>query len=221
VSVTSPQSASNLPDYPQFLRHASFVGVVEFYASHPDRLFGVFDRGLVGMSATRPSYLGNYQASSGAAPYAQECRVCVAAAAFTLAEPFRWVVIPGIWLIALIGGIRLARRRDLPTRARGVGAVLAGLSVATVVQFWTVMLTEGDSDLEKHLVFALFGTMLLGPLGAAALAAADLRRPVAAGAAVTPGALVAIPRTAPDLVAEPQPDPAPNLTPGQIPEPAR
>jgi hypothetical protein len=213
-SILAPQSASTLPDYPQFLRHASFVGVVEFYASHPTRLFGVFDRGLVGMSATRPQYLGNYPASSAAAPYAQECRVCVAAAAFTLAEPFRWVVIPGIWLLALIGGIRLARRRDLPLRAQGVGVVLAGLSAATVVQFWTVMLTEGDSDVEKHLVFALFGTMLLGPLGAAALAAADMRRPAAAGSAVT---VVTSPRTVTDLV----PDPVPDLTPGQIPEPAR
>ena len=228
--VTSPQSAAALPDYPQFLRHASFAGVVEFYATHPDRLFGVFDRGLVGMSATRPPYLGNYQASSGAAPYAQECRVCVAAAAFTLAEPFRWMVIPGIWLLALIGGIRLARRRDLPIRAQGVGAVLAALSAATVVQFWTVMLTEGDSDVEKHLVFALFGTMLLGPLGAAALAAADTRRPAAAGVGSGAAAtVVATPRTAPDsvpdLVSGLAPDPTPNLRPNltlsQIPESVR
>jgi len=216
VSILAPQAASTLPDYPQFLRHASFGGVLEFYASHPTRLFGVFDRGLVAMSTTRPPYLGNYQASSGAAPYAQECRVCVAAAAFTLAEPFRWVVIPGIWLLALVGGIRLARRRDVPIRAQGVGVVLAGLSAATIVQFWTVMLTEGDSNVEKHLVFALFGTMLLGPLGAAALVAADARQPPAPEPTTD---LIPSQLLQPSL--EPSLEPSLDLRPDPIPEPAR
>lgn len=174
-SIVGPHSAVTLPQYPYFVQHISYGRVLDFYATHPGRLFGVADRGLDGLSATRPSYLGNYLAGSGAQPFEQECRFCVATAAFTLAEPFRWVVIPGLWLGALIIGIRLARRRRLPARARGVGIVLAGLAVATIAQFWIVLLTEGDSDLERHLVFALLGTMLLGPLCGAALAAADQR----------------------------------------------
>ncbi|HEV3169249.1 MAG TPA: hypothetical protein VGZ32_02875 [Actinocrinis sp.] len=175
-SIVAPNSAAKLPDYPRFVQQESFGRVLAFYITHPWRLPGVADRGLVGMAATRPSYLGNYLASSGAAPYARECRVCVAPALFTLSQPLRWVVIPGLWAVALAGGIWLAgKRRAVPPRARGVGAVLAGIAAATVAQFWTVMLSEGDSDIEKHMVFALFGTMLLGPLMVAAVAALDQR----------------------------------------------
>jgi hypothetical protein len=103
--------------------------------------------------------------------------VCVAPALFTLSQPLRWVVIPGLWAVALAGGIWLAGKcRTVPPRARGVGVVLAGIAAATVAQFWTVMLSEGDSDIEKHMVFALFGTMLLGPLMVAAVAALDQKR---------------------------------------------
>lgn len=184
-TVVSANSAAALPDYPAFLRNESLGRVLGFYAEHPGRLFGLAGRGLAGVSATRPGYLGNYQASSGAAPYARECRVCVATATFTLAQPFRWLAIPGLWIVALAGGIHVARRRRAPARARGLGVVLAAMSAATIAQFWAVMLTEGDSDIQKHMVFAVFGTMLLGPLLAAAVVAADQeRRPVA----VEPGA---------------------------------
>jgi len=176
-SIVAPNSAAKLPDYPRFLRQESFGNVLAFYVAHPWRLPGVADRGLAGMAATRPSYLGNYLASSGAAPYARECRVCVASAMFTLSQPLRWVVIPSLWAAAFTGGLWLAgKRRAVPPRARGVGVVLAGIAAATVAQFWTVMLSEGDSDVEKHLVFALFGTMLLGPLMVAAVAALDQKR---------------------------------------------
>lgn len=176
-SIVAPNSAAMLPDYPVFLHSVSLGKVLTFYAAHPWRLVGVADRGLAGMAQTRPSYLGNYLASSGAEPYAQECRVCVASALFTLTQPMRWVVIPGLWAAALAGGVLLAvRRRTLPARARGVGVVLAGVAVATVAQFWTVMLSEGDSDIEKHMVLTVFGTMLLGPLLVAAVAAFDQKR---------------------------------------------
>lgn len=176
-SIVAPNSAAALPDYPLFLQHASLGKVLTFYAAHPWRLAGVADRGLAGMAQTRPSYLGNYLASSGADPYAKECRVCIAPALFTLTQPMRWVVIPGLWAVALVGGILLmSRRRFVPARARGVGVVLAGTAAATVAQFWAVMLSEGDSDIEKHMVLAVFGTMLLGPLLIAAVAAFDQKR---------------------------------------------
>ncbi len=176
-SIVAANSASAMPGYPQFLKRGTFNDILTFYATHPLRLFGAADRGLTGVAATRPSYLGNYEAASGAPPYEKECRVCVAAAAFTLTEPFRWVVIPGLWIVAVLAGVRMARRRSAPARARGVGVVLASVSAATVAQFWLVMLTEGDSDIEKHMLLVVFGTMLLGPLLFATLAAADQARP--------------------------------------------
>ncbi|MEZ0107614.1 hypothetical protein ABH920_001606 [Catenulispora sp. EB89] len=173
TSIVDPKSAANLPDYPQFVAKASLGKVLGFYVGHPVRLLGVADRGLIGVTATRPSYLGNYPITAGKPPYAQECRVCVSSAVFTLAEPFRWVVIPGLWGAGLVGGVFLFRRRTLSVAARGVGVTLAAFAAATVAQFWAVMLSEGESDLEKHMVFVLYGTMLLGPLLLAGLAALD------------------------------------------------
>ncbi len=172
-TVLSQNSAAGLPDYPVFLHNESLGTVLGFYAEHPLRLFRLAGRGLDGLSATRPTYLGNYEAGSGAAPYARECRVCIATAAFTLTQPLRWLVIPELWIAALVGGVYVSRRRRAPARARGVGVVLAAVSAATIGQFWAVMLTEGDSDIQKHMVFVLLGTMLLGPLCAAAVVALD------------------------------------------------
>ncbi|HEV2636223.1 MAG TPA: hypothetical protein VGX23_13805 [Actinocrinis sp.] len=183
-SIVGSDSAVYSPQYAYFATHATFGDVVKFYGTHPVTLFGVADRGLDGLAASRPSYLGNYLASSGAAAGEQECRFCVASAAFTLTEPFRWVVIPGMWLAGIFCGIRLARKRKLPARARGVGIVLAAVAAATFVEFWVVMVTEGDSDVAKNLVFVLLGTMLLGPLGGAAVAASDARVEARGGAEI-------------------------------------
>ncbi len=55
------------------------------------------------------------------------------------------------------------------------------------------MLTDGDSDLQKHMVFTNFGTCLLGPLLIAALIGLDLatEKPI-------PGTAVALPGRSPN-----------------------
>ena len=114
----------------------------------------------------------------------------------------RWLVIPGLWLVALVGGIQVSRRRRAPARARGVGVVLAAVGAATIAQFWAVMLTEGDSDIQKHMVFTLLGTMLLGPLCLAAVVAVDQERGAAPAGAPPSGA------GAQELIPNRRPDPA-------------
>jgi hypothetical protein len=172
-SVVAGNSAAALPEYPQFLERFSFTDEAEFYATHPLRLFGVADRGMEGLSATRPTYLGNYPVTAGRPPYTRECRVCVAEFAFTIAEPLRWVVYPVLWTGTAILGLFVALRGWRSGAARAGGGVLAAVSLATVGQFWLVMLSDGDSDLQKHMLFTVFGTCLLGPLTLAALAGLD------------------------------------------------
>jgi hypothetical protein len=172
--IAARNSPADTALYPDFLAHASYSGELSFYADHPWRLFGVADRGLDGVSAARPDYLGNFPADAGHPAYAQECRVCVVEAAFTLAEPLRWFVFPALWLGALIAGLVLAVRGRARPEGRSAGGVLAALAAATIAQFWFVMLTEGDSDLAKNMVFTNLGTCLLGPLLIAALVGLDL-----------------------------------------------
>jgi hypothetical protein len=48
------------------------------------------------------------------------------------------------------------------------------VSAVTVLQFYLVMLRDGESDLQRHMIFTDFGTCLLGPLAIAALIGLDL-----------------------------------------------
>jgi hypothetical protein len=198
TTVVSPGSVAASAGYPEFLREAGYRDVMEFYAEHPLRLFGVANRGLDALSATRPTYLGNYEASSGAPQYARECRICISSAAFTLAEPMRWVVLPGLWSAAIaFGGWLVFTRRRLSARARATGAVLAAAALGTVAQFWVVALSDGDGDLARHMVFTVFGTTLLGPLLLAALAALDEQPTILRAAPLTATASTAPPATVP------------------------
>jgi len=172
--IVGPKSAAGTALYPDFLEHVTLADTVEFYATHPWRLADVAGRGFEGISAARPSYLGNYQLGAGHPAYAQECRVCVVEVAFTLAEPLRWLVYPLLWGGAIIAGLVLSIRHRRSPAARSAGGVLAAVGIATVAQFWIVMLSDGDSDLQKHMVFTDLGTCLLGPLPIAALAGLDL-----------------------------------------------
>ena len=181
--IAARGSAADTALYPAFVAHASYSDELSFYAEHPWHLLGAADRGLDGVTAARPDYLGNYPADAGHPAYAQECRVCVVEAAFTLAEPLRWFVFPALWLGALVAGLVLAFRGRHRPEGRSAGGVLAALAAATIAQFWFVMLGEGDGDLAKNMVFTDLGTCLLGPLLIAALVGLDLSTEAAAPAA--------------------------------------
>jgi hypothetical protein len=176
-TMVSPDSASALPEYQAFLDHDGMGTVLRFYAAHPTRLFGVADQGLIGMSAARPTYLGNYLPGGGRTPYARECRICFAESLFTMAEPERWLVYPVLWGGTLLMGWFVARR-GRSAHAKATGVVLAATAGALIAQFWAVMLSEGGSDLQKHMVFVIYGTLLLGPLFVAALGGFDQPAPV-------------------------------------------
>ena len=172
--IVGPGSASDTKLYADFLHNVTLGDTTDFYATHPWRLVGLAGRGLEGVSAARPSYLGNYPVSAGRPPYAQDCRVCIVEVAFTLAEPLRWIVYPLLWGGSILAGLLLAVRGRRSAAARSAGGTLAAIGVSTLAQFWIVMLTDGDSDLQKHMVFTDFGSCLLGPLLIAALIGLDL-----------------------------------------------
>ncbi|WP_327357966.1 glycan biosynthesis hexose transferase WsfD [Streptomyces sp. NBC_01304] len=151
------------PEYEQML-HLRTADLVSFHLNHPDRLAGLADRGMVGLTRTRASYLGNYLADSGAGPYAKECRVCLVQPLLTFMRPIRWFVFPPlVFGAAVFGAVTVFRRRS-PLAARAGAAVVVVFAASTVVQFWAVMVTDGSNDLDKHMIFTLYGLTLMGPL---------------------------------------------------------
>ncbi|MFJ2741200.1 hypothetical protein ACIO3O_16210 [Streptomyces sp. NPDC087440] len=174
-------------DYRLFYDQVNTPLLMSFYARHPERLIGMADRGMVGMVNGRASYLGNYAENTGNAPYAKDCRVCLISGAFHLVKPVRWVVFPALWFGSIGLGLWIATRRRLSPGLRGTGVILAGMSVATLAQFWAVMFSDGSNDLDKHMFFTWYGTaLLLGLLLAALVALEQASRPVA-GLAGVPG----------------------------------
>ncbi|HEY8986900.1 MAG TPA: hypothetical protein VIU15_45940 [Streptomyces sp.] len=161
------------PEYQVFHDTVDMPRLLSFYAGHPDRWPGMADRGLKGLVEGRAPYLGNHLEGSGHPPYAKDCRVCLVSGVFHLAGPLRWVLFPGLWLGSAALGLWVCFRRRLGPAARGCGLVLAGVAASTVVQFWGVMLSDGSNDLEKHMVFAWYGTALLPGLLVIALAALE------------------------------------------------
>jgi hypothetical protein len=107
----------------------------------------------------------------------------------------RWIVYPLLWIGSVLAGLLLAVRGRRSPAARSAGGALAAIGVSTLAQFWIVMLSDGDSDLQKHMVFTDFGTCLLGPLLIAALVGLDLSTEATAP-------------TASSASLPPQPDPA-------------
>jgi len=68
-----------------------------------------------------------------------------------------------LWALLLFGGIKVVRRRHLGHAQKAIGRLAIVLVTAAVSQFAVVMLSEGLSDLRKHLIFTNFLTGLCVP----------------------------------------------------------
>jgi hypothetical protein len=150
-NVLSNNSAATSPEYLQFRSHVTEGVILQFYLTHPTRLFPVFGDGLHAMSVWRQNYLGTYTAGPGHRPGALENRVGIFTDIFHGRPTPIFVV---FWLAILGFGFFTARDRRAALRERAVGRLAVVLAVATAFEFWAVLLGEGRSDLYKHMVLA-------------------------------------------------------------------
>jgi hypothetical protein len=159
TTVNSPDAAIYNPLYPEFLQKISQQKIVLFYVFHPDRLVSMTDRGLDAIAHPELNYLGSYPASSGAQPWAKEHRfpIVEGISALFAALPLLIVVIQ---LVAIALGIAVASRRRLGARANAFGRASVFFIVALWLQFWTVMLSDGASEIYKHMIVATFMSAL-------------------------------------------------------------
>lgn len=180
VPIGAPGSAANSPAFAGFGERAGLGDRLALYARDPVRLLPALGRGVRAMAVLRADYLYSYPADAGRGPGRQECRVCVLQTAWTTA----FAATPNVLLIVLglaVGVCLLAARvaRDDP-RTRAAGGAGVFLAVGAAGQFWVALLTDGASDLVKHLVVADFSVALVLVVAFAALLGVreDARTPV-------------------------------------------
>ncbi len=160
VPINAPGSAARQLSFVGFQDKTSPEQTTLIYLRQPFRLLGLLERGLSGMGVFRADYVYSYPRSAGNPPKTQECRVCV------LQWVWKTIFGAGGFLIflATIGAIAICWRLAVIARDRrraAVGVVGLLLASSTIAQFWVVMLTEGASDLIKHMLLANFMTSLL------------------------------------------------------------
>ncbi len=149
---TNPESinaATLRPQYLLFRQQVTQAKVVEFYITHPTRLFRVGADGLKGVDQWRQTYLGSYLPDSGHPPGAIENRVGFYGSLFQhLPQPL--LVLD--WLAILWMGLRTARHRGLRPAEQAIGRLAVFVAIASFCEFWAVMISVGFPDLYRHMI---------------------------------------------------------------------
>ncbi|WP_129312365.1 hypothetical protein [Streptomyces sp. L2] len=165
TTMISGRSAARTPFWDDYKQHVSPARIELHYLENPSRVVAMGSRGVQGMSRLTLHHLGSYPANSGHPQYAKERRIAV------VTDIFEWLrdvpaLIPLLWLVTIALGAVLASRPWARQPARALGRMTVCVVIALVLQFWTVVMTGGASDLHKHLVFTDFLTALCLPLAA-------------------------------------------------------
>ncbi|MEO6020988.1 MAG: hypothetical protein ABIP45_12145 [Knoellia sp.] len=160
VPINAPESAARQLSFSGFEQKASPVQTTGIYLRQPLRLNGMLERGLAGMGVLRADYIFSYPPSAGLPPSSQECRVCLLQGTWK----FLFGGSGSLILFTTLAAMGICARLllvGIDQQHRAIGAVGLLLAFSSMVQFWVVMLTEGASDLIKHLVLTNFMTALL------------------------------------------------------------
>ncbi|WP_369228686.1 hypothetical protein AB5J52_49735 (plasmid) [Streptomyces sp. R39] len=158
-------SAARTPYWDDYKQNVTPAKIMMHLLKHPSRLVAMGARGVQGMTRPTLHHIGSYPADSGHPPFAKERRIAVVTEIF---EGFRVMpaLIPLLWLGTTVLGAVLATRTWARQSARAVGGLTICVVVTLLMQFWMVVLTEGASDLHKHMIGADFLTALCIPLAA-------------------------------------------------------
>jgi hypothetical protein len=162
--MTSVNSAAKTPYWNEYVENVTPGKIMFHYLTHPDRLIGMGARGVQAMThPTLDNYLGAYPPDSGHPPYSKERRIVVVTRIF---EFFHSVpaLVPLLLLGTLTLGAVLASRTWARPSARAVGRMTVCLVLSVFCLFWLAMLSEGASDIYKHMIPADFLTALCMPL---------------------------------------------------------
>jgi len=158
TTVASTRSAVYNPLYPQFQEKISLGTIAGFYATHPERLITMGERGVTAMLTPELGYVGSYLEGSDHGPYEKERRFPVVLGLFSAvkAAPVAFV---GMQLVTLLLGLAVAFRKR-----SAVGRLAVIMVLGCWFQFWAVMLNGGQAEIYKQMIIAGFMAALCGPL---------------------------------------------------------
>lgn len=170
TNIYSPGTVAFDPAYDGFSEAVSVAKVAMFYLSQPGRLVKLFDAGLNGMAGyNTETYMANYPEHAGVGPYAKETRVSLFSWLSNAYRAVAWLLVAQ-WLLVLTVCLTVLRHwRSSPGR-RSVGILGLFLLSALSIQFWAVMMTEGQNEIFKHLIVVDLMMLLTVPVLIAAWA---------------------------------------------------
>ncbi|GGJ19170.1 glycan biosynthesis hexose transferase WsfD [Paenarthrobacter histidinolovorans] len=158
TTVASTRSAVYNPLYPQFQEKISLGTIAGFYATHPERLITMGERGVTAMLTPELGYVGSYLEGFEHGPYDKERRFPVVLGLFSAAKAAP-VAFVGMQLVTLLLGLAVAFRKRSAVGRLAVVIVLGGW-----FQFWAVMLNGGQAEIYKQMIIVGFMAALCGPL---------------------------------------------------------
>lgn len=143
--------------------------IVLFYVRHPSRAMELYARAARASFDVLPDYLGTYDLGSGRAEYAQACRGCPVTWAADRLTGLAPVLLPALWLGAVVVAVALRRRPGAHADDRALGETVLLLVVIVLLGFGAATLGSGDYELAKHLFLPSVGSTLLLALGTCCL----------------------------------------------------
>ena len=158
TTVASPKSAALNPKFHEFQEKVGPAKLAGFYASHPERLIGMGERGITAMLTPELGYIGSFMEGQGQEPYAKDRRFPVVLGLYTAMKAVP-VALVAMQLLTLMLGLAVAFRKRAAMGRLAVVVVLAGW-----LQFWVVMVVSGQPEIYRQLVISGFLGALCVPL---------------------------------------------------------
>ncbi|MFF5794691.1 hypothetical protein ACFY5D_21820 [Paeniglutamicibacter sp. NPDC012692] len=163
TTVASTNAAVYNSLYEQFFKKVSLSKIGVFYVTHPDRLPSMATRGLQAMTQPELQYLGSFEAGTGHEAHEKERRVPVVLNIFESFQDSAGTLFL-IQILTWLMGFGVAIAPKLGAGGQAVGRLAIVFIPAIWLQFWAVMMTEGQSEIYKHLIIAGYMTALCMPL---------------------------------------------------------
>lgn len=157
-TMDSTNSAVYNPHYAQFGEQINRGKIAAFFATHPERLIGLGERGITALLTPELPKGGSYMPDPGQEPGAKERRVPVVLGLYTALKAAP-VALVGLHLLTLLLGFAVAARRK-----SGLGRLAVVMVLGCWAQFWVVLLSEGPPEIHARMIVAGFVSAWCIPL---------------------------------------------------------
>ncbi|MHC6223143.1 glycan biosynthesis hexose transferase WsfD [Arthrobacter sp. MMS24-S77] len=158
TTAASSRSATFNPTFPEFEQRVNPAKLAGFYATHPERLIGMGERGISAMLTPELGYIGSFMEGEGHEPFAKDRRFPVVLGLFSAMKAAP-VILVAMQLLTLLLGLAVASRKK-----SAVGRLAVVVVVGGWLQFWTAMMMSGQPEIYRQLIVSGFLAALCVPL---------------------------------------------------------